>query len=348
MKTQILFFLAVFLVSVLIVGCGSTSSSTENTSNTTAAAQNEEGFEKVSIKLAHATPDSDISHMHQASLKFKEIVEKKTGGQVTINIHPNSQLGGEREIIEGTQLGTIDMAFVSSGVLGNFAPEVNAFDFPFLFRDREHVERVFDGEIGADVGAKLEEVNLKVLAWAENGFRNITNSKHPIKTPEDMEGLKIRTQENRVHIDAFKALGADATPMAWPEVFTAMQQGVVDGQETPLSLIVPSNFFEVQNHLTISHHLYSAFPFVINKDKFDSLSPELQKVFVEAAEETRDWERQFMIELDEELLQTAINEGMKVVPREEFDYEAFVEASQPVYEQYEAEFGVLLKRIQAE
>lgn len=346
MKKSLLVFLStVFLLSALLAGCGSSPSSTASNDAGTNVG---EGFEKMTITLAHATPDSDMSHMHQAAIKFKELVEERTDGQVKINIHPNSEMGGEREIIEATQLGTIDMAFISNGVLGNFANKVNVFDFPFLFRDRDHVAKVLDGEIGAEVGAQLEEVNLKVLAWAENGFRNITNSRHPIKTPADLKNIKIRVQENRIHLDTFRTWGADATPMAWPELFTAMQQGVVDGQESPMGLIIPSNFFEVQNHLTISHHFYSPFPMVISKAKFDSVSPELQDVLTEAAVEARDWEREFMIKKDEEYLKIAKEKGMKVVTAEEFDRDAFDKAVQPVYEKYEGEFGELLKRIQAE
>src|SRR5690625_3527871 len=170
-------------------------------------------FEEMTIALGHATADNETSHYHQGSLYFKDLVEERTGGKVTIEIHPNATLGGEREMIEALQLGTLDMLITSTGPVGNFAPKSNAFDFPFLFRDEEHAYAVLDGELGDEVNEQLEEVGIKVLAWAENGFRNMTNDVRPIVNPEDMDGLKIRTMENQVHLAAFQAYGADPTPM---------------------------------------------------------------------------------------------------------------------------------------
>lgn len=304
-------------------------------------------FEEMTIAIGHATADTDDGHYHQGALFLKDKIEEATGGKVTIEIHPNAVLGGEREMIEALQLGTLDMVLTSSGPVGNFASKSNAFDFPFLFRDHAHAYAVLDGELGEEVNEQLEEVGIKVLAWAENGFRNITNDVRPIVNPEDLAGIKIRTMENQVHMAAFEAYGASPTPMAFNELFTSLQQGVVDGEENPLGVIMPNKFYEVQKYLTLSSHVYSPAPLLIAKAKFDSFSPELQEIFMDAAIEMRDFERNFLAEMDEKYVETAIENGMEVVTPEEFNYDAFLEATQPVYEQYKDEFGEFHERIMA-
>ncbi|MDQ0338273.1 tripartite ATP-independent transporter DctP family solute receptor [Caldalkalibacillus uzonensis] len=349
--------LGMLLVFMLILGvlaaCGgntetaapSGSDATEQQSENTNDDATKPTFESRTIALGHATSDSENSHYHQGALKFKELVEEATDGQVTIEIHPNGVLGGEREMIEAVQLGTVDMVFTSTGPVGNFASKSNAFDFPFLFRDREHAYKVLDGEIGEEVNQQLESAGLKVLVWAENGFRNITNSTHPIKTPDDLKGVKIRTMENKIHLDSFRQFGADPTPMAFTELFTALQQGVVDAQENPLSVIIPNKFYEVQDYLTLTGHFYSPAPLIINKDLFDSFSPELQDVITKAAEEMRDFEREFIYQQEQEYLKIAEENGMEIIQADEYDFEAFFEAAQPVYEKYADEYGDILDRI---
>lgn len=360
MRKLVIFLLTAVLIVGTIAGCGSkptqsnqgssnssgtSSPSSSSSGSSSSSSSGDKGFEAMTIALGHATSDSENSHYHQGALKFKELVEQATDGKVTIKIHPNGELGGEREMIEAVQLGTLDMVFTSTGPVGNFASKSNAFDFPFLFRDREHAYKVLDGEIGAEVNEQLESVGLKVLAWAENGFRNMTNSKHPIKKPEDLRGIKIRTMENKVHLDTFREFGADPTPMAFTELFTSMQQKVVDGQENPLSVIMPNKFYEVQKYLTLSGHFYSPAPLIISKAKFDKFSPELQQVLLDAAAEARDWEREFIAQMNTEYIELGKQNGVEVVTSEEFDYEAFLAASQPIYKKYESEYGEILNKI---
>jgi len=304
-------------------------------------------FEEMKIVMGHIQANSQDSPYQQGTQKFKELVEKATGGKVTVEIHPSGELGGEREMMEAVQLGTIDMMLASTGPLGNFTPISNAFDFPFLFRDRDHAYKVLDGEIGDEVAGELDKAGIKVLAWAENGFRNITNNKHPIKKPEDLKGIKIRTMENKIHMESFTAFGAAPTPMSFTELFTSMQQGVVDGEENPLNIIVPSKFYEVQKYLTLSGHFYNPALFIITKSKFDSFSPELQKVFLDAASEARDYEREFIHKKNEEYLDVVKKAGMEIVPESEVDFEAFRAASQEVYQKYDKEYGDIIRRIQA-
>ena len=162
---------------------------------------------------------------------------------------PGSALGGEREMIEAVQLGTLDIVNTSTGPVGNFVPEVNIVDIPFLFRDYDHARRVMDGPIGDDLRAKFPAKGLIALAWTENGFRHMTNSKRPIVKPEDAKGLKIRSMQNKVHMQAFQSIGIQPTPMAFPELFGALQTGVVDGQENPIPVILSAKFSQVQKHL---------------------------------------------------------------------------------------------------
>ncbi len=342
LKGRLLIFIGLAFVT-LLVACGGGESTTTDSGQDDSTVE----FEEMTLALGHTTADNETSHYHQGALLFKERIEEATGGKVKIEIHPNGTLGGEREMTEAVQLGTLDMVFTSSGPIGNFAPKSNAFDFPFLFRDKEHAYKVLDGEIGQEVNEQLEEVGIKVLAWAENGFRNITNNVRPIKKPEDMKGLKVRTMENQVHLAAFEAYGASPSPMAFTELFSALQQGVIDGQENPLAVIIPNNFFEVQKYMTISEHIYSPAPLLINKQLFDSFPPELQEIFLEAAAEMRDFERNFVTELNEQFIQKALDEGMEIVYADEFDYDAFFEATKPVYEQYADEYGEIHERIMA-
>ena len=223
------------------------------------------------------------SHQGVAIDTFAKEVEQRTGGRYKVQTFYNGSLGGERESIEAVQLGTQELAFSSSGPVPNFVPETKILDVPFLFRDKAHARAVLDGPIGQELLGKFDSKGFKALAWAENGFRHVTNSKRPVNTPEDLKGLKLRTMENPVHIQAYKALGIITTPMAFPEVFTALQQGTVDGQENPLPVITSAKFDQVQKYLSLTGHVYSPCILVMNKGAFDKLSAADKTAFLEAA-----------------------------------------------------------------
>lgn len=174
------------------------------------------------------------SHYGDAGNAFAAKMEELSGGEITINLKPAGALGGERDVLEGLLIGSIELTITSTGPVGNFVPSIYALDFPFLFESYDHARSVLDGEIGQELLDKFESHDMVGLAWAENGFHHITNSVHPIVTPEDLSGLKLRTMENQVHIAAFQAAGASPTPMSWTEVLTSMQQGTIDGQENPI------------------------------------------------------------------------------------------------------------------
>lgn len=296
---------------------------------------------QVTLRAGHAVSEEHAYHLGLE--RFKELVEEKTNGAVKIEIYPNGSLGDERDMVEGLQLGTVDIVLSSTGPLGNFVPQINVVDLPFLFRDKQHAYSVLDGEIGQNLLKKFEPEGIIGLAFWENGFRHITNSKRPINGPEDLEGLKLRTMKNRVHVDMFRELGVDATPMAWSEVFTSLQQGTIDGQENPVAIIYSHHLYEVQKYLALTGHVYSPAVLMIAKDKMESLTPEQQKVIKEAAAEAGSYERNLITESENEQLKKLEEMGMQITRP---DREGFMEATKAVYKKYESEFGKdLVRRI---
>ena len=223
------------------------------------------------------------SHYGVGVTTFGNEVAKRTNGRYKLTYFPMGALGGEREMLEAVQLGTQDMVITSTGPTGNFVSETRIVDIPFLFRDYAHARKVLDGAIGQEILTKFPAKGLVAISWMENGFRHVTNSKHPIKTPEDLAGLKIRTMENKVHMEAFKVLGALPTPMNMNEVFTALQTGTVDGQENPIPVILSNKLYTVQKYVSLTSHVYSPALLIINKGLWDKLSAADKASFNEAA-----------------------------------------------------------------
>jgi tripartite ATP-independent transporter DctP family solute receptor len=238
----------------------------------------------VVLKLAHVDPeDVFISKKGAATRAFKDIVEAETSGAIQVQLYPAGQLGGERELIESTKLGTLQMAMVSGAIAGYFKPAM-VLDIPYLFSSAPVAWEVLDGAFGAELAAAiLKETGMRVLAYGETGFRNFTNSKRPIQSPEDLKGLKIRVMETPLYITMVKSLGAAPTPIAWPETYTSLQQGVVDGQENPVSVILQAKFAEVQKHLTLDGHTYGADFLLINEGVYQKLTPEQQGILRRSA-----------------------------------------------------------------
>ena len=286
------------------------------------------------IKLAHVVNENDAFHV--CALKFKEVVEAESGGELTVSIYPNAQLGDERNLLESMRMGVVDSAIITGGPIMNFMPKFGVFDLPFLFSTPEQAYRVLDGEIGKKMLEEMAQHGWKGLAYGERGFRNLTNSKHPVSTPEDMKGLKIRLMQNPVYVDSFRALGANAVPMAWTEALTALQQGAIDGQENPLNVIVSFNLFESQKYLAITRHAYAPNVIMMSMKTWEKLSPELQSIVQDAAVKAAEANRTYDNEKEAEWLQFLKDKGMEVTTP---DTAAFREAVKPVYEKYEEEFG---------
>ncbi|NMC32761.1 MAG: DctP family TRAP transporter solute-binding subunit [Veillonellaceae bacterium] len=292
------------------------------------------------IKLAHVVNEKDGFHI--AALKFKELVEARTKGAVKVEVFPNASLGDERTLIEGMQIGTIAMGVITNGPVANFLPEIAAFEMPFMFATPEEAYKVLDGPVGKKVLDKLDAINLKGLAYAERGFRNLTNSKKVVKTPADMAGLKIRVMENPVYIDTFKTLGTNAVPMAWTEALTALQQGTIDGQENPINVIYSFKLNETQKYLTMTKHSYAPALFLMSKKVFGSFNKETQDILVKAAQEAAVHERKWNAEQMAEQLKALKEKGMQIT---EPDTAAFQAAVKPVYDKYGPKFGTLLEDI---
>ena len=297
-----------------------------------------------SIVVGHSL--SPTSHYGLGAQAFIDTLTEVSGGAFTGEQAPAGQLGGERDMIEGLQIGSLDVVITSTGPLGNFVPEVYVLDLPFLFRDYDHARTTLDGEIGQELLAKIDENQLVGLAWTENGFRHVTNSQRPVRTPEDLAGLKLRTMENRVHMEAFSDLGAAPTPMAFPELFTALQQGVVDGQENPITVISASKFWEVQDFVSLTGHVYSPAVILASPGLFDGLTDEQKGWFREAATASAAATRAEVNRLEEEGVALLRENGMEVIT--DIDKAPFAALAEPAYAIYTDEYGTeMVDRIKA-
>ncbi len=286
------------------------------------------------IKLAHVVNEKDAFHV--AAEKFKELTEKYTNGAVTVAVFPNAKLGDERTLLERMKMGIVDMGIITTGPIINFVPSYGVIDLPFLFRDPSHAYKVLDGPVGQKLLADLESQGWKGLVFAERGFRNLTNSKRPVKKPEDIKGLKIRVMQNPVYVDSFKALGANAVPMAWTEVLTALQQGTVDGQENPLNVIMAFKLYETQKYLSITRHAYAPAAVIMSMNTWKKLSPAQQEAVKKAAQEAAKYERDWDNKMESQWLKELKAKGMVV---DTPDLKRFREAVKPVYTEYTAKYG---------
>ncbi|EPX76819.1 TRAP transporter substrate-binding protein [Litoreibacter arenae] len=297
-----------------------------------------------SIVIGHSL--SPTSHYGIGADAFISKLTELSGGEFTGTQAPAGQLGGERDMIEGLQIGSMDVVITSTGPLGNFVPEVFALDLPFLFRDYAHARKVLDGDIGQELLAKIGENQLVGLAWSENGFRHVTNSQRAVKTPADLDGLKLRTMENKVHMEAFSEMGASPTPMAFPELFTALQQGVVDGQENPVTVITASKFWEVQGFVSLTGHVYSPAVVLASPILIDGLTDEQKGWFAEAAKASAAATRAEVNRLEEAGVALLRENGMEVIT--DIDKAPFAKLAQPAYAVYTDQYGTeLVERIQA-
>ena len=279
----------------------------------------------ITFKLGHiAVP----SHPYgQGADKFAELVKEKSGGKIEVKVFPSSQLGGQKDLIEGLVFGAVDMALVGTAVLGQFQPQISLFDLPFLFEDRQHAYKSLDS-VGMELGKKLEVRGIKLLGYMENGIRHMTNNTRPINSPADLADLKMRVMTNKIFVEMMKSLGASPTPMAFSELYSAMQQGTVDGQENPSAHIFTKRFYEVQKYASKTAHAYSPEPLVVSMISWSKLNAEQKKIVEEAAQEAITWQRQISEEQDNKYWDQIKATGkMDVI---EVDRSKFSEATAPV------------------
>jgi TRAP-type transport system periplasmic protein len=301
--------------------------------NAPAAAQS-----TTTLKLGYILPAD--SQLGAGAKAFADELTKLTAGRYKIEQYPNAQLGGEVEMLKAVQLGTVDLAFITGAPLPNFVPEVGVFNIPFLFRDAKHAHAVLDGEIGATYLEKFRAKDLVALAWGENGMRHMTNSKHAITTPADLKGLKMRLPQSDVMLAGFKALGADASPLAFPQLFGALKAGQFDGQENPIATIQSAKFDQVQKFLTVSGHVYDPAVLFMSIDGFEDLAPEDRTAFAAAAKKGGEASRRYAAEAQAKGVAALAAAGMQVV--EKIDRDQFAAAMASAKAEFEKRYGAEL------
>ncbi|WP_164553361.1 TRAP transporter substrate-binding protein [Brevibacillus marinus] len=318
------------MTALALTGCGSGGGSAEGTASNEGAKE----AETYTMKFAHVSaPDS---HYHAGAEKFKEIVEKNSNGRIRVEIYPSGQLGGEKDLAESLKSNIVQAAIIA-GTLPIIEPKFAVLDLPYLFDNYDDAHEKLSGELGEKLFSLLPEKGLKGISWTENGFRVITNSKKPIRTPDDLKGLKIRVPENQAYVATFEALGANPTPIAFPDLFSSLEQKVVDGQENPLPQIYSNKFHEVQDYLSVTHHLYGPAPIIMSLKFYESLPDDLKKVIDEAGIETQQYQWEVVQNMEKEIMEDLKTKGITIV--EDVDVEKFKELTRPVYDEFEEIVG---------
>ena len=296
--------------------------------------------------LQFGTTVNEQDSFQVAAEKFAELVNERTNGEYVIEIYPNGTLGGEADMLESMSMGMLDMGIITAGPFVNYSPMMGVLDMPFLFANGEEAYKILDGEIGRELLDTLEDASLKGLAYAERGFRNITNSVKPVSSAADVAGLKLRVMENEVYTATFKALGVNAVPMNWQDTLTALQQGTVEGQENPINVIWSYKMWEYnQKFCVLDRHSYSTAIITMSLDLFNSLDEATQQIFLDAAQEAAEYERAWVADKEAGQLQEIKDNGIEVV--EDPDVNSFREAVQVVYDAY-PQYADYIARIQAE
>lgn len=327
----------VLIVLMLLGSLSSCNRSQESSASTTSGSTDTSSSPRVVV----AGHTGNARTTYQVGMeKFKEEVEKNTNGRFRVEIYPQT-LGGDQELMQSLQIGTADFGEVNTSVLASIVPELGIFDLPFIFTSRDQAYAVFDGEIGdyfrqlvLDSGSGLVPV-----AYWENGFRNFTNNVRPIHNPDDMLALKMRSMQSNIHLEAFRLWGADPTPMSLSESITAMQQGVIDGQDNNIDTITANSMWEYQKYFSESWHFYGNKMLLFSNQFWSSLSDEDKEIFTNAAYAARDAEREECMNRYDQQLETLRSNGMEIVPHDEIDTEAFMVRVEPIYESYTAQYG---------
>ena len=314
----------------LMAGCGGDK---PKTAAPAAEQKAEKKVIKVSIGLNDASPE------YKGLEKFKELVAKASNGRLEIQIFPSAQLGDDIKTMTALRAGTLEMSGPSSSPLATINKKWMIFDLPFLFPNEQVVDKVLDGPFGQKMLDSLQSSGLVGICFMENGYRQVTNSKHEIKSPADIKGLKIRTMENPVHLAAWRTLGANPTPMPFSEVFNAMQQKTIDGQENPNTTNFLQKFYEVQKYTTLSKHVYTPFVIMYSKKMWDTLPKPDQEIIMKAGKEAGVWQREYNRKVDAEAVQGLEKAGMVVTRLTPEQQKAFMDATKGIAGQFENDIG---------
>jgi TRAP-type transport system periplasmic protein len=280
------------------------------------------------LKLGHVGEPGSI--FQKSADEFARRVNEKLAGKVKVVVYGSSQLGGDKELIQKLKLGTVDIA-VPSTVMSSEVDLIGLFDLPYIVKDRAHMAKIEKEIFWPSIEPAVEKKGLKVLALWENGYRHITNNKHPIKVPADLKGIKLRVPEGKWRVKMFQTYGANPSPMKFSELFTALQTGVMDGQENPFTQIYSAKLQEVQKYLSLSGHVYTPAYVVVGARKFATLPPDVRKVLEDTARETQAFVYATAIKDETDLLAKLKQAGMQV---NDVDKDAFIAASRPVYDEF--------------
>ncbi|GAW93798.1 TRAP transporter substrate-binding protein [Calderihabitans maritimus] len=327
-------------VGLLLVGCGGAGGKEQSSSQEKSPGEKESSENKptITLRLGHVTQTSHPYHL--AMEKFAEVAAEKSGGRIQVQIYPARQLGGDREMFEMVQSGSLDMNLMPTATLGGFTPVMVGLQLPWLIENYDILEKVFLGEPAQKLFDALEkEVNVKPLGLIEAGFRHFVNTKRPINKVEDLKGLKFRAVQSPLILDIQKALGISPTPMPYGEIYSSLQTGVIDGSDLEIASVWTEKFYEVAEYISISSHISFPAVLVMNTDKWNSLSPEDQNILEEAAREATIFNIQNVKEFNEEALRKVQEKGMKVNKIE--DLSSFKAAVQPVYDKYTAQHPII-------
>lgn len=339
-------FLSIILTLAMVLSlaaCGGTQSTQASTSGEKDEVNPESTSQSIVLKAAQDS--SETVPVGQGLEKFKELIEERSNGEITVEVYHNGQLGSASDYIVNCQLGTLDIGCVASSILSSFVEDLAAVDIPYLVESYEHADAIFNGDVGDYYRQELEEITgLKAIAIWEIGFRNLTNSKHAVNSVADVTGLRIRTMDNQVHQAFWKQLGADPVPMSWSEAYTAMQQKAIDGQENPLSVILGNNVAEVNNYLAITEHVYSASFFIMSQSTWASLSAEQQQLVVKCAQEAGLTNREVSRAQAQEAIAELEQKGMEVTYP---DKQEFIDASAEFRAQYREQYPEIMSMVDA-
>lgn len=349
MKKYSRFVAGVCALAMLLAGCGGSAAPASSAAASAAApaasaAPAAPAAPAGATVLKLGTTVNEQDSFQVAAEKFAELVKERTNGAYVIEIYPNGALGDESTMLESMQIGTLDAGIITSGPFVNFVPEMGVLDMPFLFGSNEDAYKVLDGEVGKELLGKMENSGLKGLAFAERGFRNLTNSVRPVNSAADISGLKVRVMENEVYTATFTALGVNAVPMAWSEALTALQQKTIDGQENPVNVLYSYKLWETQKYVTMTRHAYASAVITMSNDVFSKLPADVQKIFAESAQEAAEFERAWVADNESQQLQALKDNGMEVV--ETPDLESFKNGVQSVYDSY-PQYADYLSRIKS-
>ena len=293
--------------------------------------------QKIVIKMGWTSSAGETDPYAVGAREFKKALESRVGQKVDVQLFPNRQLGDEKPMIEGMRLGTVDAGIITNAVISQIEPAFQLNDLPFLFENEAQAQKVLDGPVGKKLAAKLDAKGVKVLGYMEGGFRNMINNVRPVTKPEDVKGVKYRVMQNPVYIGMFSSLGGNAVPMAWGEVFTAVQQGAIDGLEIPLSVIDQNKFFEVTKYLSLTNHTYSMIGLLISKRSFDKMPEDVKKAVLEAGAEATKAQRTMALEASKQVVKTLEAKGMQI--NRVTNFKPFRNAVTSVYEQVKGSVG---------